>query len=167
VWLIALWGIAGVLLLLAQAITRLTPLALEPVLDGSLGPLEWTLYGGWVALNAYAEGYRGFQKGFAPRVVARALYAGRHPQPLRVVLAPLFCMGLFGATRRRLIASWVILLMVVTLVTAMRFVPQPWRGIVDGGVVVGLVWGGVAIIAFTIAALSGREPAASPDVPGR
>jgi hypothetical protein len=159
-----LWAVLGVSLLCLQAIVRLLPKALEPIRDGSLGVLEAALYLAWSVANAYAEGYRGFQKAFAPRVVARALYLAAHPRPLRVALAPLFCMGLFGATRRRMVVSWTIVFVVTLLVAGMRFVPQPWRGIIDGGVVVGLVWGTLAIIAYGIAALAGHEPDAHADV---
>lgn len=163
-WWIVLWGVLGIVALLAEAIARLLPRALEPVLDGSLEPGHWAAYGGWVAFNAYAEGYRGFQKAFAPRVVARALYLARHPRPLRVALAPLFCMALFAATRRRWMVSWVVVIAVVGLVTLMRWVPQPWRGIVDGGVVVGLAWGVLAIFAYLVRAALGREPAVPHEV---
>lgn len=152
---VLLWGVLGVVALCAQAIVRLAPRALEPILDGSLGALEWSLLGGWVLVNAYAEGYRGFQKAFAPRVVARALHLSKDPRPLRVLLAPLFCMALFAATRKRLIVSWVLLVTIALLVLGMQFVPQPWRGIVDGGVVVGLGWGVAALIGHLLYALAG------------
>jgi hypothetical protein len=150
--------VLGVVLLCAQAIVKLTPKAIEPIRDGSLGAIEWTIYVGWVVANAYAEGYRGFQKAFAPRVVARAFYLANHPRPVRVALAPLFCMALFAATRRRMIVSWTIVVLVTLLVVGMRFVPQPWRGIVDGGVVIGLAWGTLAIVGFAIAGFAGRPP---------
>lgn len=151
-WAIAIWGIGGVLLLLAQALYRLTPLAVEPLLDGSMTGWQWGLYVGWTLFNAYAEGYRGFQKAFAPRVVARAFYLARHPRPLFVAFAPLFCMALFYATRRRIVVSWVVVGLIVLAVALVKQLPQPWRGIVDAGVVVGLVWGVVAIMALFVPA---------------
>jgi hypothetical protein len=42
--------------------------------------------------------------------------------------------------------------------------PQPWRGIVDLGVVIGLAWGLVALGVFTVQAFSGRLNHA-PEVP--
>jgi hypothetical protein len=134
-----------VLLLLGQALYRLLPLALEPLLDGSMSALQWALYLGWVVFNAYAEGYRGFQRSFSPRVVARAIHLAHHPRPSHVLLAPLFCMALFHAKRKNLILAWGLTSAIVVVIVAVRQLPQPWRGIVDGGVVVGLVWGALSL----------------------
>lgn len=156
--LIATWGVACVLALLGQALWRLTPLALEPWLEGSMSPLQQALYVGWAAIMAYSEGYRGFQKKFSPRVVARAFYLGRHPTPLRVALALPFCMSFFHSTRRQMIVSYTFVTLIALLVVAVRSLPQPWRGIVDGGVVVGLGWGVVAIVVFYVRGLLGQPP---------
>ena len=156
---IAGWGVAGIVGLLVQALVRLTPLALEPIEKGMLTPGHWALYLGWSAFNAYAEGYRGFQKAFVPRVVARAAYLARNPTLLRVLLAPLFCMAMFHARRKNLILSWGLVGIIVALVIAIRFLPQPWRGIVDAGVVVGLGWGTLALlVAVSRALVTGRIP---------
>ena len=163
--LVASWGVLGVLALLFQALWRLTPIALQPLIDGGLDGLQVTLYAGWVAFNAYAEGYRGFQRSFAPRVVARAFYLGRHRRPLHVLLAPAFCMSLFHASRRGRIVAWSVLLGVIVLVTLVRQLPQPWRGIVDAGVVVGLAWGAAAIMVIFARAALGRLPAADLQLP--
>ena len=37
--------------------------------------------------------------------------------------------------------SWIFIGALVLLIWWVRSLPQPWRGIVDGGVVLGLVWG--------------------------
>lgn len=163
--LIALWGIGGVVLLIGSAVWRLAPLAIEPIADGSLAAWQWALMIGWVVFNAYAEGYRGFQKRFSPRTAARALYLGENPTPVRVAFAPLFCMGFFGATRRVLIAAWVVLIMVAGLVALVRALDQPWRGIVDAGVVVGLGWGLVTLIGFFITGMTGGTLPTDPEVP--
>lgn len=161
----ALWGLAGIVLLLGQAIVRLLPFALE--LQGrELAPLELASLAGWVLTSAYAEGYRGFQQQFSPRVVARAQHLSAHPRPLHVALAPLFCMGLIHATRKRLIVSWVLTLAIITIVLVVRRFAQPWRGIVDAGVVVGLGWGLIAIGYFVVRALRGHAMPVPPDVPG-
>ncbi|MGB5285251.1 MAG: hypothetical protein WBN29_12120, partial [Polyangiales bacterium] len=44
-------------------------------------------------------------------------------------------------TRRQLTVSWVFVVAIVLLIWWVRSLPQPWRGIVDGGVVLGLMWG--------------------------
>jgi hypothetical protein len=160
----SVWGIAGVVLVLGDAVYRLLPIALE-LKDHALSVVESVMLVGWLAVTSYAEGYRGFQKQFAPRVVARALHLGAHPRPLHVALAPLYCMGLFHATRRRLVTSWVLTLAIIALVLLVRELAQPWRGIVDTGVVVGLTWGVCAIGVFTVLALRGDPMPVPPDVP--
>ncbi len=162
---VALWGVLGVLAILGQAIWRLGGLAMEPIVEGSLSGTGWALYGLSIAFNAYAEGYKAFQLQFSPRVVARAFHLARNPRPLHVALAPFYCMALFHATRKRLIVSWTVLLGVVTIVLAVRQLPQPWRGIVDAGVVVGLGWGCLAIAWFFARAARGQALPVPPDVP--
>jgi hypothetical protein len=74
-------------------------------------------------------------------------------------------MGLLHATRRRLVASWTILALIVAAIATVRGFPQPARGIVDLGVVVGLAWGLAALLAFALRAAAGLPPPASPDLP--
>jgi hypothetical protein len=151
--------------LLVQAILRLTPRALEPFEAGTLGLGHVALLVGWVAFAAYAEGYRAFQKQFSPRVVARAQHLSAHPRLVHALLAPAYCMGFFHATRTRMIVSWSVSLGVVGLVLAVSRLSQPWRGIVDAGVVIALAWGLVALGYFTVRALAGHHMPVSPDVP--
>lgn len=160
----AAWGLVGVVVLLGSAILRLTPVAAAAIGDG-LSRLQLVLLVAWVIFMAWSEGYRGFQRAFSPRVVVRAMHLARHPQPLHVLLAPLFCMSLFHASRRRLIASWVLLFAILVLVLAVKKLQQPWRGIVDAGVVVGLGWGLVSLLVFLLRALSGRPPRVPADLP--
>jgi len=162
----ALWGVLGFCALLGQAVFRLTPLALAPIRAGGLTAWHWTLYGGSILFNGYFEGYRAFQKLTAPRIVVRALHLGEHPRPLHVLLAPFFCTGLFHATRRRVIAMWILYGGLVALIVSVRQLSQPWRGMIDAGVVVGLTWGVVAILVTYIRAMAGHVPAASPELPG-
>ncbi len=162
--LLLIWGILGVVALLVSALYRLTPIAWVPLSEGSLSPFQWGVVVIWTAFNAHAEGYKGFQKRFSPRTVARAVYLGENPTPLRVVLAPLFCMGLFHATKRVKYAAWGVLIAVLILVAIIRSLDQPWRGIVDVGVVVGLGWGTISLLAFFAAALAGRPPDFDPGV---
>lgn len=161
----ALWGVGGVVAMLLQAILRLTPIAL-----GAIDQLQhlgmWLVLVTWVALNGYAEGYRGFHQRFSPRVVARALHLARHPTWARCLFAPAFCMSLFGASRRGMLVSRGILVGVTLLVVTMRWIGQPWRGIVDAGVVVGLGIGLLSILAYSVRAVLGADPAIDPDVPG-
>jgi hypothetical protein len=162
---IAIWTVGGVLALLVQAIVRLLPRALEPILDGSLDLLAGLAYVAAIVGLAYSEGYRGFQQRFSPRVVVRALHLAEHPKPALVILAPLYAMALIHATRRRLVGSWVLLLGIVGLIVLVSKLAQPWRGAVDAGVVVGLSWGALATLVMLIRAFRGTPPEVDPDLP--
>lgn len=163
------WGIGGILMLLSFAIIRLGGVALEMLLQTATyntGLLHWTVLLLWTCYMIWAEGYKGFHKGFAPRVVARAHYLAANPRPLHVVLAPLFCMGYIYATRKRQLMSLGLTSMIVFFVMLVRMLPQPWRGIVDTGVVAGLLLGVLSIFYFITVMI--RDPAALPvgtDVP--
>lgn len=135
---IATWGVLGVALLLFRALYQLTPVALEAVTTGALGPIHWPILIAWVAFSAYAEGYVSFHQKFCPRVVGRAIELGRKATPLRAVLAAPYCIGLFGAPWKTMIRSWVLVFTIAIVVVGVRHLPQPWRGIIDAGVVVGL-----------------------------
>jgi|TARA_B110000967_G_scaffold82594_1_gene85269 GT2 family glycosyltransferase len=150
------WGIGGVLLLLIFAIFRLAPMALELV-NSSMSQLHWLALAFSVIYMAYAEGYKGFHLGFAPRVVVRARYLADNPRALHVLLAPLFCMGYIYATRKRQIVSFALTVMIICFVLIARSMPQPWRGILDAGVVVGLSLGVLSIAYFLI--ISSIDPA--------
>ena len=157
--IIASWGIAGVVALVARALISLTPIAVEPIRAGQLGPWHWVVLVSWVATNAYAEGVVGFHQKFSPRTVDRALYLGQNPSWGRVLLAPAFCMGLFHAPRKVRIVSWSLVIGIVLLVVTIRQLAQPWRGIIDAGVVVGLALGLASLIyLFVRAVLTKREP---------
>ena len=143
---IAGWGILGVTLLLCRALVQLTPMALEPIRAGALETGHWVLLAGWVAFNAYAEGYMGFHLKLSPLVVRRALDLGRNPTPLRVFLAAPYCIGLFHAPRKTVITSWSLVLVIAVFVFGVRHLDQPWRGIVDAGVVVGLAIGLLSLL---------------------
>ena len=149
---VAAWGLTGILGLLAMAIGRLSPLALEALLSSGLSAVHWAALGVWVPAMAAMEGYRGFQTSYSPRVVARAFHVGRHGGPWMTAIAPLFCMTLFHARRRTLVVAWSVLLGVGGLVLLVRLIAQPWRGIIDAGVVVGLTWGALSIIALFVRA---------------
>tara|TARA_B110000858_G_scaffold157616_1_gene180424 strand:- start:8893 stop:9324 length:432 start_codon:yes stop_codon:yes gene_type:complete len=135
--------------------------------NSSMSQFHWLALVFSVIYMAYAEGYKGFHLGFAPRVVVRARYLADHPRPLHVLLAPLFCMGYIYATRKRQILSFALTIMIICFVLIARSIPQPWRGIVDAGVVVGLGLGVLSIAYFLI--ISSNNPArltVSAEVPG-
>ena len=160
------WGISGVILLLLFAIYRLAPMALA-LTELSLSALHWAALVFSVFYMAYAEGYKGFHQAFAPRVVSRAHYLKQHPRISHVFLAPLFCMGYFHATKRRQLLSYGLTIMIICFVLIARQLPQPWRGIVDAGVVVGLCLGVMSILYFVLIARIKADYSLVPaEVPG-
>lgn len=163
--LIASWGIFGVLALCSRAVWNLTPIALEPWRNGGMDSGHVALYMAWVIFNAYAEGWRGFHRAFSPRTVGRAFQLGKSPGPVRVLLAPAIAMGLFQATRKRMLVSWSLLGAIVMVIILIRMLPQPWRGIIDGGVVVGLVLGMISLLYFHVRAIGGIFPPMPLDFP--
>lgn len=131
-----------------------------------LGQIHWFALAVSVFYMAYAEGYKGFHRAFAPRVVARASYLHAHPRPLHVLLAPIFCMGYIYATSKRRLLSVGLTSMIVCFVLLVRLLPQPWRGIIDAGVVTGLVLGIASILYFVGQRLRYPErPGVDVDVP--
>ncbi|MDG4867690.1 hypothetical protein P8631_06715 [Guyparkeria sp. 1SP6A2] len=160
----AIWGVLGLSALLLWAIYRLSFYALE----ASSVPWawwHWAFFAVWMVFMIYSEGYKGFQKGFSPRVVARAVHLSRHPVGWHVALAPLYCMGFIHATKKRRIVAFSVTGGVLVLVLLVGLLPQPWHGIVDFGVVAGLLYGVVAIIAFALRAIRGRPIDSPTDVP--
>jgi hypothetical protein len=153
----AAWGVIGVLALLVFALGRLTPVALD-TFSVELNFLQWSLLVINTLFMAWSEGYRGFQKSFSPRVAARAFYIYQNAVPIhRRWLAPFYCCGYFGAGRRIGVVVWGATIAIVALVNIVNRLDQPWRGIIDMGVVVGLSWGVVSLLIFVVLTFSGRE----------
>ncbi len=161
----AVWGVGGVILLLVYSIARLSVITLD-AFHYEFSWYHWLALGLNVVWMAYSEGYYGFQCGFAPRVAARAKYLAVHPSPLCALLAPVFCMGYFSIHRPRQIFVFVLTAMIVAFVLVIPYLAQPWRGIVDAGVVVGLLWGLITIVVFALQAFTSDDFSYSPEVPG-
>ncbi|MEE8281112.1 MAG: hypothetical protein V3R50_01930 [Gammaproteobacteria bacterium] len=161
----AVWGTAGLSGVLIFAIYRLGRISLAAV------EFDWHLWH-WIALianllfMAYAEGYRGFQRRFSPRSAARAFYLYQHGRLLDGLLAPLFCAGYFAASRRTMLVVWIGTAVIIVLVLMLQQIEQPWRGIIDWGVVVGLTWGVLAFWVMLIQTFSAGRYLYSPDIPG-
>lgn len=102
---------------------------------------------------AWYEGYRGFQLQFSPRFAARAAALYRQATPGQALLAPLILMCFLQAPRRRLVVAYLLAVGVAVLVVLYRTLPQPWRGVLDAGVVIGLAWGVIATVWITCYAL--------------
>lgn len=158
------WGFFGLAFILGNAIVRLGSIGL----DSLAYPFDWYHWLGLVACVIFMgifEGYRGFQCAYSPRVAARLLYLKDNVTPLRLILAPFFCMGLFDIQRRRMIVSYCLLAGILVMVQLVHMLNQPWRGIVDIGVVFGLAWGLVSIVAFVWQAFFGQGFRHSPEMP--
>jgi hypothetical protein len=161
----AAWGILGIAAVLLFAVVRLAPIAAQAI-AGGMNLLQWALFVGSVGFMAWSEGYVGFQQRFSPRVAARALYLCRNRMPVSVlVLAPFFCCGYFCATRRVRFAVWMGTCGIILLVFAVQQLSQPWRGILDAGVVVGLSWGVISLIYNVFLAFGARDFDHSPEMP--
>ena len=146
-----IWGVAGAVILLSFAVSRMVGHTLEMLLgDYQLGILHYLVGGVWLFFMAYSEGYKGFQKGYSPRVAARALYLRDRCTWLRLFLAPLFCLGFINSTKRRKITIAIIFVAVTLIVMLFKHIPQPWRGVLDLGVAVGLSWGLIATLVFLV-----------------
>ena len=158
------WGVLGVVYILGQTITKLFSYVAEMSL-GQLQVFHWIFLVGFTLFMAYAEGYKGFQKKFSPRIIARAIYLKNNLTPIRFLLAPLFCIGYFHGTKKRLITSYCVTGFIALLVVIMKNAPQPWRGMIDVGVIVGLSWGVIAIICYLFLYLKSKKFDFSPETP--
>jgi len=160
------WGLAGLLGLLAYAVMRLTQVVLVG-LEDAWGWHHVAVAAGNALFMAWSEGIRGFQQGFSPRVAARLRWLLDNPAPRRVVLAPMFAMGYFDAPRRRMLGVYGLTAGIAVLIVVVHMLPQPWRAVLDIGVVIGLCWGIVTVVAFSWRAFSDDSFAVAPEVPGR
>ncbi len=159
------WGVIGVIGIIASAAYKLTP----RIVELNLYPFtiqHWLFLLVFTPYMAYAEGYKGFYLNLAPRVLARALYLREAGGPFLTLTAPLFCMGYFYATRKRMLTAWIVSGSIVLLVAIVSHIPQPWRGLIDIGVEVGLVVGIAALFWHWLRfEFAGTRPDKAPDLP--
>lgn len=159
----ALWAVVAVLYLLLSATYRLAGHAFA-LTEEPLTLLHWLALVGNIVFMAYFEGYKGFQLAFSPRFAARVRYIKNHGSTLEMLLAPFFCFGFFGTTIKRQVVVVLVSLMIALMAFGTGFVPQPWRGIIDAGVVVGLLWGVSSLLVFVFKALKEDVDPASPEL---
>ena len=157
------WGIIGFYSLVIFAMVRLSAHTVE-AFDQPFTLVQWFVLLVSLVFMAYSEGYKGFQKSYSPRFAARVHYLSSQANGLQLVLAPLFCMGFFNAPKRRIISSVLLSSMIVTFVLLFKLVPQPWRGILDAGVVLGLIWGLITTALCCYQAFMTSKPIADPEV---
>jgi hypothetical protein len=161
----ALWAVTGFSLLLLFPIIRLGAISLDS-LNHDLQWFHWISLLFSIVFMAYSEGYKGFQLKFSPRFSARCFHLRQQPTMLHVILAPLFCMGFFHTTRSRKITTFALTFMILCVIQLAGLLPQPWRGVLDFGVVTGLIWGLASLYYFLIKAFSSIPFDHCPELPG-
>jgi len=159
--LAAIWGVLGVTAIFAQAMIRLAPLAYEGVI-GEPQLVPGAIAAVWSAVMAWLEGYRGFQKRWVPLALERAFGIDTGSK-VEIALAPFKTLGVWRAEPRVRRRAWAMVIGITALVLAVRQLPQPWRGVIDSGVVVGLAWGTAALLFGLIARLGNRRRAPGVD----
>lgn len=158
------WGLGGILLLLGSAIYRLTPKALA-AFETPLTPSSWLFLAFCVLFMGFYEGYKGFQQRFSPRSAARILFLSQKPSWIRLLFAPFFIMGYFHAVKKTQLTAIFLTIGMIILVILVRFCPQPWRGFIDCGVVLGLFWGMLSLLYYTLKGFSQKQYPHDPCVP--
>ncbi|MFC5049544.1 hypothetical protein ACFPK9_02775 [Rubritalea spongiae] len=165
-WIATIWGILGVTAFIGTAIIRLyekAALAFSPAYE--LTTMHWIIMVAFSIFMLIAEGYRGFQKKFSPRTAARTHYLFQHSTPKRLLLAPLFCMGYFDATKKTRIIAISLTAGIICLILLMRLVPMPMRGVLDVGVVLGLSYGLLSYFCFLVKVFTKKDHGHSPEMP--
>ena len=162
----ATWGVLQVVLVLGNAIKRLWPIAIQPFAQKDFSLYHWGAYVAWALFMMKTEGYDAFQQKFSPLVVKRAFGLNDNRSILRCLLAGPYSMGLFGATKKRMIVSWAVSIGVGVLIAVVKRLPYPYRSIIDAGVVAGLSYGTLAtLVIYLKALLFGHEPSVDPCLP--
>ena len=66
-------------------------------------------------------------------------------------------MGFFGTTHLRQRISILVTLMIILMVYGAGHLPMPWRGIVDAGVAIGLLWVLLSLVFFSCKAFLSKD----------
>lgn len=99
------------------------------------------------------------------RNVGEDLVAKRLPVTHKF-LAPAFCIGYFHGTRKRVISSWCVTTIIFLVVVGVKRLGNPYRAIIDAGVIVGLAIGVLSILCIFAKSLAeGRPPKYDPSLP--
>jgi hypothetical protein len=151
--IIAIWGVLQVASVLVNSIGRMIPIAYLPFQRKDIQLYQWIIYLLFSSFMVFFQGYKGFQNKFAPLVVSRAMNLSQHLNIVNFLFAGPYCMGMFSASRKRIVISWGFVLGVTALAKFVKYLPYPYKSIVDGGVVLGLSYGTTALILCLISAL--------------
>ncbi|MRX27595.1 hypothetical protein [Kangiella sp. HZ709] len=138
-----IWAILGFITILGYAVYRLFGHFLLSW-EYEYQWYHWLILVGNTAFMAYSEGYKGFQQSYSIKFSNRLRQIESNPSIAIGLLAPLYCMSYFAADRRNILSAYILTFAIVLLIIFFSYIPQPWRGILDVGVVVGLSWGIIA-----------------------
>jgi hypothetical protein len=158
------WSLLGFSLIIGSAIIRLSERILE-VNFSHLNGIQTTFLIGFTFFMLMTEGYGGFHKRLSPRFASRAKHLLHKPRLIHVMLAPFFCVGYFHALRRRVISSFSLTFMIVLLIIIVSHMSQPWRGLIDVGVVAGLIFGILSLFLTLFSVLILGSETADPEFP--
>jgi hypothetical protein len=145
----SIWGVAGVLAVIAFAVLRLG-LRAQNIFSYDLMWHQWAVLLLGSAILLYAKSFRVFRRRIAPRIAARAADIKKHPTTIKVIFAPFYCMGYFGSTRVAGLRMISVTLAMVVLILVVRYLPEPWRAILDFGIAVALAAGFFFILAESL-----------------
>ncbi len=143
--LIFIYSIGGVIAIFSSAIFRLYPHVREGF-SFELTTLNWVVLIAYLAVMIVAKGYFALHCSFVPRVINRSELLVENGKLIDRLLAPLYCMGFFKAPKKRIIISYAMLLLIIAFIVSASKISQPWRGIIDLGVIVGLSLGILSLL---------------------
>jgi len=142
---IIIYSIGGVILIFSSAIFRLLPHVLEGF-TYQFSNLQWIVLIFYLLIMIVGKGFFALHRGFVPRVIKRSDQIVENGKLIDRILAPLYCMGFFNAPMKRMLISYVMIFFIVSFIVNASRISQPWRGIIDLGVIVGLSLGIISLI---------------------
>ena len=143
--LIYIYSIGGVIAIFSSAIYRLFP-HVQKSMSYDFSALNWIILTIYLIVMIVGKGYFALHRGFVPRVINRSELLAKDGKLVDRLLAPLYCMGFFKAPKKRMIISYVMIFFIVLFIVSASKIVQPWRGIIDLGVVVGLSLGILSLL---------------------
>ncbi|MBT3756892.1 MAG: hypothetical protein HOK80_08665 [Candidatus Cloacimonetes bacterium] len=143
--LIYIYSIGGVIAIFSSAIYRLYPHVKESM-SLEFSALNWTVLAAYLIVMIVGKGYFALHRGFVPRVIVRSEQIISNGNLIDKLLAPLYCMGFFKAPKKRMIISYLMILFIISFLVSASKIVQPWRGIIDLGVIVGLSLGIISLL---------------------
>jgi hypothetical protein len=157
-YIAAAWGAGGVILLLAFAVARLAGPGVE-IFSFQLTWVHWSVLVVNTILVAVFKVYRGFHGSLSPRMATRASFLRDQPNIRRTLLAPLFCMGYFQIARKKQVMTIMMTVVMVALIILVRQLEQPWRGIIDLSIALGLTGGLLSLLVHLARVFSSGQEA--------